>query len=263
MELYQAILIGLVYYFGNSSFNASLGLYTTSRPLVLGLIVGLIMGDLGTGIEMGIKIQLIYMGFMSTGGSQPSDPVIAGLAGTAFAIVFYPTQGAAALDAGLAVAVAAGAIGNLIRIGRMTWNTIFVQPAKKAIAAGDMKGMFLWHIIVPQSIVFLVTAVPLTLFLMSLGDSTVVNFFNQIVTLTSKPLTVIGALLPTVGIAITLMAIGKKHTIPFFFVGFVLSQYLKLDIIAITVLAIMTAYLIYFGFNTDSKKPVVTSTKDF
>ena len=132
MELYQAALIGLLYYFGNSSFNISLGLYTTSRPLVLGLLVGIIMGDVRTGLEMGIKIQLIYMGFMSTGGSQPSDPVIAGLAGTAFAIVFYPAQGAAALDAGLAVAVAAGAIGNLIRIGRMTWNTIFVQPAKKS-----------------------------------------------------------------------------------------------------------------------------------
>ena len=262
MELYQAILIGLIYYFGNSAFNFSLGLYTTSRPLFLGLLVGIIMGDIETGIEMGIKIQLIYMGFMSTGGSQPSDPVIAGLAGTAFAIVFKPVQGAAALDAGLAIAVAAGAMGNLIRIGRMTWNTIFVQAAKKSIAAGDLKGMFLWHVAIPQAIIFAVTAIPLTLFLLSLGDTGVVNFFNQIVTYTSKPLMVIGALLPTVGIAITLMAIGKKNTIPFFFVGFVLSQYLKLDILAITVLAVMIAYLIYFGFKTDDKKPIV-STKDF
>lgn len=262
MQFYQAALIGLVYYFANSSFLFSLGLYTTSRPLVLGLIVGMILGDAKTGIEMGIKIQLIYMGYISAGGSTPSDPVIAGLIGTAFAITFQPTLGSSALDAGLAIAVAFGAIGNLVRTGRMTLNTIFVQPAKKAIRKGDLKGLVFWQVVVPQSIVFIVTAIPLTLVLMSLGNSSLINLIYRLVSWTSKPLMVIGMLLPTVGIATTLFAISKKTTVPFFILGFILAQYLKFDIIAISVVGIIIGYLIYFGFGDSKLNKEKTGTVD-
>jgi mannose/fructose/N-acetylgalactosamine-specific phosphotransferase system component IIC len=264
MTFFQALLIGFVYYFTNSAWTASLALYTLFRPLVAGTIVGLILGDLQTGVEVGLKIQLIFMGFMSTGGSMPSDSTIAGLVGTSLAIILRPTLGDAALDAGLALSVAVGTLGTFLFIGRMTWNTLFIQKAKEAAEAGDLKGLFTWHVIVPQVVLAVASIVPVTLFLSALGDANVVEWLNSLIRLGLRPLQVIGSLLPTVGIALTLMAIGKKNSLPFFIIGFALSQYFNLDIIGITIFGVMIAYLVYFAFDkgNQSSNPA-ESTPDF
>ncbi len=264
MSILQAILIGFVYYFANSAWNASLGLYTFYRPMVLGLIVGAILGDVETGLTMGLSIQLIFMGFMSTGGSMPSDSTLAGLVGTAMAITLKPELGDAALDAGLTIAVALGALGTFVFIGRMTWNSLFIQKATEAAKNGELKKLFFWHVVVPQSVLAVITIVPVTLFCLALGNSAVIDSLISVISVAIGPLSVIGSLLPTVGIAMTLMAIGKKNTIPFFIVGFMLSQYLGMDIIGISVIGIIVAYLIYFAFDSNKNQPsVANSDSDF
>ena len=250
MSIIQALLIGFVYYFTNSAWNASLALYTLYKPMLLGVIVGAILGDVQTGITVGLSIQLIFMGFLSTGGSMPSDPTLSGLLGTAMAIVLKPELGDAAMDAGLALSVAMGSLGTFAFIGRMTWNSTFVGPASKAAKEGDLKGLFMWNVAVPQIVLAVVTMVPVTLFCMALGNSAVVETLTKYIGMAIGPLSVIGSLLPTVGIAMTLMAIGKKHTLPFFIVGFMLSQYLGLDIISISIFGVIVAFLIYFAFDT-------------
>ena len=42
--------------------GTSFGNYTLGRPLVAGLVVGLILGDIQTGIIVGAAIQVIYIG---------------------------------------------------------------------------------------------------------------------------------------------------------------------------------------------------------
>lgn len=264
MTFFQAFLIGFIYYFASSAWTASLALYTLFRPMVAGLLAGVVLGDIQTGVEMGLKIQLIFMGFMSTGGSMPSDSTIAGLVGTALAIVLKPTLGDAAFDAGLALSVAVGTLGTFLFIGRMTWNTLFIQKAIEAAKAGDTKGLFLWHVIIPQVVLAFASIVPVTLFLSALGDAAVVEWLNSLISLGLRPLQVIGSLLPTVGIAMTLLAIGKKNTLPFFIIGFALSQYFNVDIIGITLLGVMVAYLVYFAFDKGNQTPnPAESTPDF
>ena len=249
MSFIQALIIGCIYYFANSAFNASMGLYTIYRPLIGGFLVGIVMGDIKTGIEMGLKTQMIFMGFMATGGSIPSDSTLAGLVGTALAIMLKPTLGDGALDAALALAVALGMLGTFIFVGRMTWNTIFVEKASQSVKKGDIGGLFRWHVVVPQLVLAAVCIIPVTLFLLAMGDDSVLGILNNVIGVAMKPLSVVGSLLPTVGIAITLHSIGKKNTIPFFFIGFVLSEYLKLDIIGISVLGLAAAFLVYFAFD--------------
>ena len=61
----QALLCGILYYLAQSTWLMGLGFVTLQRPLVMGLFVGLVMGDVATGVEVGVKIQLIFMGFIS------------------------------------------------------------------------------------------------------------------------------------------------------------------------------------------------------
>ena len=50
-----------------------LGNYTLGRPLVAGLIVGLIMGDVQTGIYLGAAIQVVYIALVTPGGTVSAD----------------------------------------------------------------------------------------------------------------------------------------------------------------------------------------------
>ena len=61
---FQAALLGL---FACLSFmpglgGTSFGNYTLGRPLVGGLVCGLILGDIQTGVICGVAMQLVYNG---------------------------------------------------------------------------------------------------------------------------------------------------------------------------------------------------------
>lgn len=60
-------------------------------------------------------------------------------------------------------------------------------------------------------------------------------------------LEVVGAMMPALGIAMLLNYLGKKSLIPYFFIGFFLTAYLKLQIMAIAIFAGLLAYLLYIS----------------
>ncbi len=74
----EAFFIALFYYLSNSPFLANLGFTAFTRPLIAGLVVGIILGDPLKGAMIGAAINVLYLGFISAGGSQPSDPALAG-----------------------------------------------------------------------------------------------------------------------------------------------------------------------------------------
>jgi len=79
VSLGAAILIGLGYYISYSPWlGCMFGYFTTYRPLVAGLFVGIILGDPAKGTLVGAAINLAYLGFISAGGTMPGDPGLAG-----------------------------------------------------------------------------------------------------------------------------------------------------------------------------------------
>ncbi|STI79792.1 N-acetylgalactosamine-specific enzyme IIC component of PTS [Escherichia coli] len=56
------------------------------RPVVLGPLVGLVLGDLHTGILTGGTLELVWMGLAPLAGAQPPNVIIGTIVGTAFAI---------------------------------------------------------------------------------------------------------------------------------------------------------------------------------
>ena len=79
------ILITLVAVFGHS--EDFLGTTLLSRPLVLGPLVGLILGNLHDGIVIGATLELIFMGNIKVGAAIPPDVITGGVLGTTFAIL--------------------------------------------------------------------------------------------------------------------------------------------------------------------------------
>ena len=82
--LTQAILIGLIAAFGK--FDFQLGTLYAFRPIVLCPLVGLVLGDLQSGLAIGASLELLFMGSISIGAYVPPDETIGGVLACAFAI---------------------------------------------------------------------------------------------------------------------------------------------------------------------------------
>lgn len=53
--------------------GSAIGNYTLGRPLVGGLVCGLILGDVRTGILVGAAMQLLYIALVTPGGTVSAD----------------------------------------------------------------------------------------------------------------------------------------------------------------------------------------------
>ena len=90
ITIVQAVLIGL--WTGVCLSGMLLGIYT-NRCLIMATGVGLILGDLPTGLAMGAVGELAFMGFgVSQGGSVPPNPMGPGIIGSIMAIAQYPSS---------------------------------------------------------------------------------------------------------------------------------------------------------------------------
>jgi len=73
----EATLIGILCYLGALSSPWLLGLtggwYLITRPLISGMLVGIILGDIKTGIMIGVAVQAVYIAMVTPGGSMPAD----------------------------------------------------------------------------------------------------------------------------------------------------------------------------------------------
>ena len=65
------------------------------RPLVVGLVTGLLMGDMRQGILMGASLEAIFLGNVNIGGVISAEPVTATAISTTFAITAGVSKGAA------------------------------------------------------------------------------------------------------------------------------------------------------------------------
>src|SRR5882757_11444960 len=81
------LLITAIIFFGH--FEDFLGTMLLSRPLVLGPLVGLVLGDVTQGVMIGATLELIFMGNIKVGAAIPPDIITGGVLGTAFAILSH------------------------------------------------------------------------------------------------------------------------------------------------------------------------------
>ena len=82
--LLQAILLGLVAMLGNAEYL--FGTSLLSRPLVMGTLTGIVLGDVQTGVTLGATLELAFMGAFSIGASIPPEMISGTVLGTAFTI---------------------------------------------------------------------------------------------------------------------------------------------------------------------------------
>ena len=239
ISLFQAFLMGVVYYLGiiGTPWTTVLGSASLfQKPLVAGTLVGLILGHPAEGVIIGAAIQLPYIAFISAGGTIPSDPGLAGVLGTAFAIVGNVDPATA-----ITIAIPFCLLGTVVWVLHMTIDVAFVHMADKAAEQGDLKKVCFLHVVPPQIVAFAISVIPVML-----GAYFGADYMARLVAMLSNDvlhvLQVIGGVLPALGVAMNLRSISRPNSMAFYMLGFILSVYLGLDTIVIAVLGFIIAW---------------------
>jgi len=243
LSLLQAVLLGSYYWFTNSyCFSYR---YAAARPIVVGLITGLVLGDPMKGAIVGATINLAYIGVMFVGGSIPSDTGLASLIGVSAAII-----GGLDTEAALALAVPLGLLGNVIHYTRMVYFSFFVRLSDKFVAEGKEDKLWLTNVFLPQLTLFFLCAIPATLALY-FGVDYVAAAVKALSGKFFSIVNVLAGMLPTIGISITLSLIYKGEAKPFFFIGYLLVTLFKLNMIQTCFVAVLLA-LVYIQLKEHS-----------
>lgn len=239
ITIFQAVLIGLLYYLTNNGvpWLTGLGSVSIRQPICAGTIVGIILGKPVEGCIMGATINTIYLGFINAGGTLPTDPGIGGVVGTALALSVNATP-----EVAMSIAVPLGIMGTMIWTLRQTVNIYFVHQMDKYALVGDIKKMAFWQLVPTQIFGCIVTAIPCAL-LVYFGASATQSVLDALAGTPLHILTVIGGILPAVGIAMIIRMLNTRSGILVFFLfGFFLATYSGLSMLVISVFAGIIAY---------------------
>jgi len=246
-----ALIVALTYYVIYVVDN-SLAWQALVRPIVTGPIVGLVLGDLQTGIIMGGLIEAIYMGVVSIGGGAPADAFGATVITVAFVI-----SGGLSLEAGLALAFPIGTLTSRLNQLIIPMHGFFIGIFEKFSAEGNTRGYAIMH----QSYRFFARSIHLVVIFLAvwLGAEAVTNVFNQLPPYAVAGLQIAGRMLPAVGLGILTSMIFNKELGGFFFVGYVLSAYMGLGTMGIAILAGGVA-VVFFYIDVEKNSKLASNT---
>ena len=229
------LLITGIIFFGHS--EDLLGTTLLSRPLVLGPLVGLVLGDLHQGIVIGASLELIFMGNIKVGAAIPPDVVTGGVLGTAFAILSGKGTGIA-LALAIPISILAEMLLSALFVTRSGLNKLFGRYALE----GDWRRVQRLHIASGFAKPLLMAIVGWLA--LQLGAGAMKAFLDRIPDWVNTGLQVAGNLLPALGFALLMNLLFQKRVAPYFFLGFLLAAYARLPVIAIGGLGVIIAILV-------------------
>ncbi len=240
MFLLKCILVSLVFVLGILD-GRIFGQNLLDTPIVQATLIGLIMGDVKTGLIMGATLQLIFMGFVGIGVTSLPNASAGTILAVFFAIGSH-MDASSAIALSMPIALLFQPTGIIPRI----INNIFNPRCDAAAERGDYKAIerYFWSGVLIFAVVFFVPMFLATYF----GRGPVEALIGIIPTVVLSGLNKASTLLPALGIALLMNYIMDNESTPLLFLGFMLSAYLKMDSLGVAVMGLIIA-LIYYNFS--------------
>ena len=244
--LLPAILVALFTYLGAPQspwlIGKTGGFYLLGRPLVAGLLVGIVFGDLQVAITCAITVQVLYLANSNSGGKSDSDITCAAYAGIALAVATNRQPWTAVIVAYLIGKLFQAVFSNRI----LKLNAGFNKQVETTIKEGEIANIARFHVWQPQALAFLLRFIPM--FILIFFGAPLLNWFFRVSPLVIlDSLSAIGWILPVIGL-VTMMS----HLVKFdWHLLFVLAGLLAAGAFGVPIawlfvigLVVMVAYLI-------------------
>jgi len=211
----EALLLGLLYMWVWTE-NSIWPIPRLSEIGMLGAFIGLCYGDLAQGCVLGGTLGLIYISNFAYGASVPSDTAMAGVIAIPMAIKFGFTSGEA-----LAIAVPFGVLGALMNNARRAFAGTWWRMAQKDIQNKTYNKLFIYGMVGPLVQNFICRLLPVTVLLYLFGTAGGNAIANMPAWL-SNAFTMMGTMLPGVGLVLCLSIMGNRTLLPYAVIGFFL-----------------------------------------
>lgn len=244
--LLEAFLLGTFYWFTWMDFCiAPLNSWATWQDSVLvGFVLGLAYGDVQQGLYLGGTIGLVFIGANSVGGNLGSDVSLASIIAIPIALKFNWDANTA-----LVVATAFGLVGSFVDTFRRLINSYWHRDAERRIKERKYKSLWIDAFAGPWVVAYIVRAVPLTL-LIYFGGTQMGNIVSKLPEWIMNGFTVVGGLLPALGLILCCAMMGRKELYPFFIIGYYMSTLCGWTTLTILVFAVIFA-LFYMRFTSN------------
>lgn len=233
-----AICMGIYYWIARLRFG-----YTISsallQPATIGVFVGLITGNMVLSMQIGAALQLVYLGVTSTpGGNVPNDPALAGCIAIPLGVMSGMTP-----ELAVALAVPFGVIGVFVDQLRRTTNAIWVHMADKYAEEANCAGIYRCAYLFPALMGFAIRF-PIVFVIDFFGAEWANGLIAALPDVLLHSFEVMGGILPALGFALTIMVIGKKELIPFFFLGYFAVAYLNIPVMGMAIFGLVIALVL-------------------
>jgi mannose/fructose/N-acetylgalactosamine-specific phosphotransferase system component IIC len=200
-------------------------------------LTGWVLGDIRTGLYVGGTVQLMFIGVFIVGASVPPNPFLASILSTAVVILTKASAGEA-----IALVVPVSVATQLLTDAFMSLNVFLVHWADRMADRGDTRGLDLLNIIDGTGWMFL-NVIPAFLGI-GVGVDAAAKLLTIVPQWLATGLEYTSGVLPALGFGMLLLLIASSEYWPFFFLGFLAAEFMKVNAVSGAVLGIVLA-LIY------------------
>ena len=209
------------------------------RPIIVSTLTGIILGDVQLGLLTGGLTELAFAGLTPAGGTQPPNPVLAGVMGT---VIAYTTGTDAA--GAMALALPFSFLMQYIILFCYSSFSLFMRGADEAALKGDTARITRINITC-TTIVALLYGVIVFLSAYVAQDAMKI-LVESLPEWFTHGLEVAGGILPAVGFAMLMKVMLKMEFMPFLLIGFVISCFLEFsNMLPIAVVGVALALFVY------------------
>jgi PTS system galactosamine-specific IIC component len=219
------------------------------RPIIVCSVTGWIIGDLQTGLIAGSLTELAFAGLTPAGGTQPPNPVLAGVMTT---VIAYTTGVDPKTAIGLALPFSF--LMQYIILFYYSCFSFFMVKADQYAEEANVKAFWKLNI--------LTTAIVAATYGIVVFFSTYVAQNAMQILVSSMPewlthgFEIAGGILPAVGFGMLLKVMLKNQYVPYLIIGFVIASFVKFANL-LPVALIGTALAMYEYYNIKDKTSIV------
>ncbi|WP_103061786.1 PTS mannose/fructose/sorbose transporter subunit IIC [Actinomyces qiguomingii] len=224
------------------------------RPIIACTLTGIALGDPTTGIMVGGSLELLSLGWMNVGAAMAPDAALASTVSTVIVIAGGQTQAEA-----IAVAVPLAVAGQALTIFVRTINVFFAHQADRFAEQANMRAIQIMHF-VALSLQGLRVAVPTAIVAAVASGDAVQNALDAIPSVITEGLQIAGGFIVVVGYAMVINMMRARKLMPFFFIGFIVAQFMTtletgITLVALGILGVCLAF-IYVQLNPEFHESV-------
>ena len=236
-SLYEAFMVGLFYYLAYAEICMPFIGQGLQDPATIGLLIGLVYGDPTTGLIVGASIGMLYISNMTVGGNLPSDAILAACISVPIAI-----KSGISTETAVAFAITFSVLGTFVDNARRLINGHWNRRANHHVDTGEYNKIFFDAVIGPSLVSAAIRIIPLTLLLYFFG-SAAGELVAQMPAWLNNAFTVIGGMLPGLGLALCVNFMGRRELLPYFLVGFYAVYLGGFNVVFVALIGVAIAFI--------------------